>query len=351
MNVVSLCSGVGLLDLGLEWAGYRTVQFCELDGPAATAAVINAGPKPNESDARWRARARSEGRHADYIQRVLAERFPGIPVHPDAWTIHPEPCDVVAAGFPCQPFSLAGRGLGADDPRHLWPAVIRAIRLSGPRYVILENVPGLVQRGLADVLGDLAEAGFDAEWTCFGAIDVGAPHRRERVWIVATSDPDRSRVWDERGGFFRQGWGTTALAWRNGQTRTVAHPDSLREPQPSLRHPERQEPGRARYSGAVCRDEAIADAINAGYPELVADLVADADRDRREQGLQRAAGRDERPGTRDPEWSGASGDVPDPHSAERRSQEPGRDEPDWCDAGQEETAGRPSGSCRIGSSG
>lgn len=189
MNVVSLCSGVGLIDLGLEWAGYRTVQFCEIN---------------------------------PFGQRIIGERFPGVPIHDDAWTIQPAACDVIAAGFPCQPFSVAGKGFGADDPRHLWPAISRAIRVARPRFVILENVPGLLARGVGDVLGDLADAGFDAEWSVFSAADVGAPHLRRRVWIVATSDADSVRVWDEHGGFFREGWGTTAIAWAHGQARPMA---------------------------------------------------------------------------------------------------------------------------------
>lgn len=189
MNVVSLCSGVGLLDLGLEWAGMRTVQFCEID---------------------------------PYAVRVLEVRYPGVPVHDDVWTIEPKECDVIAAGFPCQPFSVAGKRLGDRDPRHLWPAIIRSIRMARPRFVILENVPGLVTAGLGDVLGDLADAGYDAEWTVFSAADVGAPHLRKRWWCVATSDPDSSAVWDESGGFFRPGWGDQAVAWAHGRARPLA---------------------------------------------------------------------------------------------------------------------------------
>lgn len=198
MNVVSLCSGVGLIDLGLEWAGMHTVQLCELD---------------------------------DYAARILEHRYPGTPIHDDVWTIEPKECDLIAAGFPCQPFSVAGKQLGDADPRHLWPAIIRATRLARPRYVILENVPGLVTWGLGEVLGDLAAAGFDAEWTCFNASDVGAPHKRRRWWCVATSDPDRVRVWDESGGFFREGWGSSALAWAHGTARLMADTDSARESQ------------------------------------------------------------------------------------------------------------------------
>jgi DNA (cytosine-5)-methyltransferase 1 len=194
VNVVSLCSGVGLIDLGLEWAGLNTIQLCELDG---------------------------------YATRILEQRYPGVPIHDDVWTIQPAACDIIAAGFPCQPFSVAGRRLGDQDPRHLWPAIIRAIRLARPRYVLLENVSGLVAWGLGEVLGDLAAAGFDAEWTCFNASDVGAPHRRRRWWCVATSDADRVRVWDESGGFFREGWGSQALVGAHGTPRPVADTDSV----------------------------------------------------------------------------------------------------------------------------
>lgn len=194
MDAVSLCSGVGLLDLGLEWAGMRTTQLCEID---------------------------------PWCRGILQQRFPGADVHDDAWTINPMPCDVLAAGFPCQPFSVAGRGLGDQDPRHLWPAISRAIRLARPRYVILENVPGLVAWGLGEVLGDLAEAGFDAEWTCFRASDVGALHRRNRWWLAAVSDADVSGLWDADGGFFREGWASQAVAFHYGPSRPVANADAL----------------------------------------------------------------------------------------------------------------------------
>jgi len=93
--------------------------------------------------------------------------------------------DLVSAGYPCQPFSVAGQRRGADDPRHLWPHVARIIREVGPRVVVLENVAGHVVLGLPDVLGELAEMGFDAEWGCYRASEVGAPHQRERVFVLA----------------------------------------------------------------------------------------------------------------------------------------------------------------------
>lgn len=214
MNVVSLCSGVGLLDLGLEWAGFRTVQVCEID---------------------------------EWCRGLLQRRFPDARLHDDVWTIEPAACDVVAAGFPCQPVSVAGRRAGQDDDRWLWPAVARCIRLARPRYVLLENVPGITSLGLGDVLGDLAALGFDAEWTVFGAAEVGALHRRDRFWLVATSDADVIRVWDEHGGFFRAGWASEAVAWAHGPAQPVA--DAARDAEA---RPE-EEPGsigeRARAGG------------------------------------------------------------------------------------------------------
>jgi len=94
--------------------------------------------------------------------------------------------DIVTAGFPCQPWSNAGKQLGAADKRNLWPDTIRIVRQVRPRYVFLENVPGLISNGyIGTVLGGLAEAGYDAEWGVLSAKAVGAPHLRKRVWIMA----------------------------------------------------------------------------------------------------------------------------------------------------------------------
>jgi DNA (cytosine-5)-methyltransferase 1 len=91
----------------------------------------------------------------------------------------------VAGGFPCQPVSVAGKRLAQADHRWLWPEFARAIRALRPRYVLVENVPGLLVRGFGDVLRDLAACGYDAEWDCVSAADVGAPHLRRRVFIIA----------------------------------------------------------------------------------------------------------------------------------------------------------------------
>lgn len=96
--------------------------------------------------------------------------------------------DVITAGFPCQPFSVAGKGQAEDDERNCWPQTIEAIRIIRPRYALLENVPGLLaHRYFGRILGDLAESGYDARWCIVSAAEVGAPHRRERLWILANS--------------------------------------------------------------------------------------------------------------------------------------------------------------------
>jgi DNA (cytosine-5)-methyltransferase 1 len=97
----------------------------------------------------------------------------------------PERVDLICGGFPCQPVSVAGKRLAQADERWLWPEFARVIRVLRPRFALVENVPGLLTRGMGDVLSDLAALGYDAEWRCISAADVGAPHQRDRIWIVA----------------------------------------------------------------------------------------------------------------------------------------------------------------------
>jgi len=112
------------------------------------------------------------------------------PIWDDAFTFDGRPwfglVDVIAAGFPCQPFSLAGNGLAENDPRNGWPAVIRILREVRPRYALLENVAGLLSKSyIRRIYGDLAEAGFDVEQDCITAAEIGANHKRERVLFIA----------------------------------------------------------------------------------------------------------------------------------------------------------------------
>ena len=125
--------------------------------------------------------------------KVLDHHFPGVPNHGDItatdWA-DVAPIDILTAGYPCQPFSNAGQRKGNKDERHIWPAIRNAIGDLRPRVVVLENVRGHLSLGFADVLADLAGLGFDAEWGTFRSSDVGAPHRRERLYVVACH-PDR----------------------------------------------------------------------------------------------------------------------------------------------------------------
>jgi DNA (cytosine-5)-methyltransferase 1 len=156
LRILDLFSGVGGFSLGLErTGGFETVAFCEM--------------KP-------------------HAQAVLAKNFPGVPCHSDVTTydFKEGEADVITAGFPCQDISFAGAGAGLSGARSgLYREVIRAIRVVRPKYTVLENVAALLSRGLDVVLGDLASIGNDAEWHCIPASAVGAPHRRDRIWIVA----------------------------------------------------------------------------------------------------------------------------------------------------------------------
>ena len=164
-----------------------------------------------------------------FCRAVLAHRWPNLELHDDVRTFPAERyagIDIVTAGFPCQPFSLAGRRRGADDERNLWPDTARVLRLVRPGIAFLENTPGLVASGyLETVLGDLAEIGFDAEWTVLSAQDVGAPHLRERVWILAYTNGRGLEEHQQRNG--RQIIEECRARWRNAVRCDVG--DALRD--------------------------------------------------------------------------------------------------------------------------
>ena len=197
--------------------------------------------------------------HDAYCQRVLAARFPGVSCHSDVRDFHPVPgsCDIVTGGFPCQPFSQAGKQLGEDDPRNMWPHAVRVLRESGAPLGFFENVPGLLSSGyFGTVLGDLVEAGFNAEWYVLGADDAGAPHRRKRLWIVAYAQGQPQRPGlreDEPGGQRRGRLGDTGSPWWCDPA-DVADPEQGvcgRRPDESGRGPE----GRATAGGASAGGE------------------------------------------------------------------------------------------------
>lgn len=161
-TAVHLCSGYGGFELALRpLARIRTVCHVERDPYAAAVLVERMGEARLDQAPIW-----------DDLQTFNGAAWRGR-------------VDILTAGFPCQPFSSAGHRRGIDDDRWLWPDIARIIRGMEPRYVILENVPNVIRHGLPDVLHGLAALGFDAEWGCLSAAAVGAPHVRERFWLVA----------------------------------------------------------------------------------------------------------------------------------------------------------------------
>ena len=162
MTVGSLCAGIGGFDLGFERAGMTVRWQVEID---------------------------------PFCRKVLTKHWPNVKRYEDLTTLtgdELEPVDLVCAGFPCQPVSVAGARKGQADERWIWPHIARLLGVLRPRYVVLENTPGLFTansgHAFGEVIGDLAALRFDAEWEVLSAADVGAPHLRKRVWIVAHTD-------------------------------------------------------------------------------------------------------------------------------------------------------------------
>ena len=156
MRVLDLFSGIGGFSLGLEACGMTTTAFCERD---------------------------------PYCQSILKKHWPKTPVHTDVRNLdgkqYQGSIDVVAGGFPCQPFSVAGKRLGSEDDRHLWPEMLRIIRECRPRWVIGENVSGFVKMALDDVSSDLEGEGYAVRAFVLPAVAVEARHRRDRCFIIA----------------------------------------------------------------------------------------------------------------------------------------------------------------------
>lgn len=195
-RIGSLFSGIGLLELGLERAGLgHTAWQAEID---------------------------------PYCRAVLRRHWPAATRYNDVREVDHEAArvDVLCGGFPCQPFSAAGKRGGLDDVRWLWPEYARIIEDQKPAIVIGENVPGLRKAGLPAVLADLARLGFDAEWCTFRAAHLGAPHERNRVWVVATH-PDRVLVRDEPGWLSRAIWAAARVVADHGEAWPLADAEAL----------------------------------------------------------------------------------------------------------------------------
>ena len=178
INILSLCTGGGGLDLGIELAVGNARLVCCVEHEAYACAVLAA--------------------------RMEDQALDDAPIWTDLQTFDGKPwrgiVHLISSGFPCQPWSMAGERKGTDDERWLWPDVARVIREVEPRWVFLENVPGLLSGGAEHVLRDLAALGFDAEWGVFSAAEVGASHLRERVFILADAEHRGGETWREPSG-------------------------------------------------------------------------------------------------------------------------------------------------------
>jgi DNA (cytosine-5)-methyltransferase 1 len=256
MKVLDLFSGIGGFSIGLHRAGFETVAFAETD---------------------------------PYASRVLAKRFPNVPNLGDVQTAEYPDADFICAGFPCQDISFAGAGAGlAGERSGLWREVVRALRVVRPRGALLENVAALLGRGLDTVLGDLAEVGYDAEWHCIPASAVGAPHRRDRIWIYCAPDSPPvlgASIFGRQSNGDYAGPGEVAnadsegLEGRNGEELSECAGERTAGPSSSLPDTDSE----SEHDGAL-------DAEVGGSPEP----VADAEGDGRRQGHQNDSRRSQR---------------------------------------------------------
>ena len=155
MKIGSLCTGYGGLDMAVEAYFDAEMVWCAENDKYASNLIAERFNKPNLGD----------------IKQI-------------DWA-SVEPIDILTAGYPCQPFSHAGQRKGENDERHIWPHILKGISVLRPKYIILENVRGHLSLGFKEVLGDLAQNGYDARWRIVRASDVGAPHQRARLFIIA----------------------------------------------------------------------------------------------------------------------------------------------------------------------
>ena len=172
MRMLDLFSGIGGFALAASWVWkdeLDIVGFCEIE---------------------------------EYAQKVLQKNFPEVPIYQDVQELKGKDfknIDLITGGFPCQDISIAGKGAGIEGERSgLWSEMCRIISEVRPKYAIIENVPMLIHRGLERVLCDLTKIGYDCEWQIIGADDVGAWHKRKRIWIVAYSNRFRKNKQQSR---------------------------------------------------------------------------------------------------------------------------------------------------------
>ena len=194
---LDLFSGIGGFSLGLEaTGGFETVAFCDID---------------------------------KYSKKVLKKQWPNVKQYEDIKELNYErlktdgigPIDIITGGYPCQPFSIAGRKKGEEDPRHLWPEYFRLIKELRPSWVIGENVSGHIKLGLDTVLENLESEGYSARTFSISASSVGAKHQRERIWIVANARQHGGRI-EPAGNSEGTGRGSLETTERSADTDTIS---------------------------------------------------------------------------------------------------------------------------------
>lgn len=180
-TVIAFCAGYGGIERGLDLAGieHRVIAYVEIEAFAI----------------------------ANLVNKMEDGIIPPAPIYTDIKTFPSHlfrgKVSIITGGYPCQPFSKAGNRLGEEDPRHLWPYIRKHIETIRPYRVFFENVEGHISLGLSSVLSDLEEDGYRSAWGIFSAVEVGAPHQRKRVFIMADSDgsgqqAQRNKPWTER---------------------------------------------------------------------------------------------------------------------------------------------------------
>ena len=239
MRHVDICSGIGGFALGFQWAELSSpVLFCDIE---------------------------------PWSRKVLAKHWPDVPIAEDVKELANDPdglvpdCDIITAGYPCQPFSLAGERRGTEDDRHIWPYILSVVEAKRPAWCVFENVYGHVSMGLDEVLSDLEGESYAARPFIVPACAADAPHRRDRVWIIArnvgdTDSKQRRATQKDRGVDLdravldqRQGREKTDAAERSGGN--VAYSDSARDHMGD--RTQRHWPERAQ------QDNSLPDAVNA----------------------------------------------------------------------------------------
>lgn len=210
LRILELCAGYGGFSLAFRLTGLPAQTVCYVEKEAHASATL--------------------------VARMEEQILDSAPIWDDlrsfdgtAWR---GKVDIITAGFPCQPFSSAGKGKGVSDERWLWPDISRIIYEVGPRLVFLENVRGVIKNGLPEILNDLTSFGYDAEWDLFSASEVGANHNRQRFWLLAvgnTSSNGHRQIDRSASEKQKETWrGEKRTNFPEGSGDDVAHTNSIR---------------------------------------------------------------------------------------------------------------------------